>query len=156
MSSKRPIFLTDHPSQRSQLAILFEHSYGRHKIISWKKQIRIKRFFKMKLTALILAALPAATSAFTFSIAQGLPIRRSVAKFTDDKVPEDAVTKAAEGKWRQRRLPMTEINWPRVSYHPHQIRGELTACFLPLSSKSRFDGAKPFPVGTDSHVRSRS
>ena len=52
----------------------------------------------MKITALIFAALPAATSAFTLSIAQGLPIRRSVARFTDDKVPEEAVTKAAEGK----------------------------------------------------------
>ena len=53
----------------------------------------------MKITALILAALPAATSAWaSFSIAQGLPIRRSVAKFTDDKLPEDAVTKALEGK----------------------------------------------------------
>ena len=53
----------------------------------------------MNLTALIIATLPAATSAWTsFSIAQGLPIRRSVAKFTEDKVPEDAVTKAAEGK----------------------------------------------------------
>ncbi len=53
----------------------------------------------MKISALILAALPAATSAWaSFSIAQGLPIRRSVAKFTDEQVPEVAVTKAAEGK----------------------------------------------------------
>ena len=53
----------------------------------------------MKITAFLLAALPAATSAFApFSIANGLPIRRSVAKFTDEQVPEDAVTKAAEGK----------------------------------------------------------
>lgn len=52
----------------------------------------------MKIIALILTALPAATSAWaSFSIAQGLPIRRSIAKFTEDKVPEDAVTKAAEG-----------------------------------------------------------
>eukprot|EP00535_Pseudo-nitzschia_heimii_P002434 CAMPEP_0197173832 /NCGR_PEP_ID=MMETSP1423-20130617/607_1 /TAXON_ID=476441 /ORGANISM="Pseudo-nitzschia heimii, Strain UNC1101" /LENGTH=200 /DNA_ID=CAMNT_0042622697 /DNA_START=113 /DNA_END=715 /DNA_ORIENTATION=+ len=51
----------------------------------------------MKLSAVIVATLPAAASAWTsFSIAQGLPIRRSVAKFTEDKVPEDAVTKAAE------------------------------------------------------------
>ena len=53
----------------------------------------------MKFTAFLFAAIPAATSAWTtFSIANGLPIRRSVAKFNDDKVPEDAVTKAAEGK----------------------------------------------------------
>ena len=53
----------------------------------------------MKITAFLLAALPAATSAFApFSIANGLPIRRSVAKFTDEQVPEDAVIKAAEGK----------------------------------------------------------
>jgi nitroreductase len=50
----------------------------------------------MKITAFLLAALPAASSAFTLSIANGLPIRRSVAKFTDDKVPEDSVAKAAE------------------------------------------------------------
>ena len=53
----------------------------------------------MKIAALIFATLPAATSAWmSFSIAQGLPARRSVARFTDDKVPEDAVTSAAEGK----------------------------------------------------------
>lgn len=58
--------------------------------------------FAMKVSALILAALPAATSAWaSFSIANGLPSRRSVAKFTEDKVPEDAVTKAAEGKNRE-------------------------------------------------------
>lgn len=57
----------------------------------------------MKITAFLLAALPAATSAFApFSIANGLPIRRSVAKFTDEQVPEDAVTKAAEGKNNER------------------------------------------------------
>mmetsp|Transcript_36691 Transcript_36691/g.41279 ORF Transcript_36691/g.41279 Transcript_36691/m.41279 type:complete len:210 (+) Transcript_36691:119-748(+) len=40
---------------------------------------------------------PASTSAFTLSIASGLPIRRSIAKFnTDEKVPEEVVTKAAE------------------------------------------------------------
>lgn len=51
----------------------------------------------MKIAALIFATLPAATSAWmSFSIAQGLPARRSVARFTDDKVPEDAVTSAAE------------------------------------------------------------
>jgi len=66
-----------------------------------KEQIDYQIYDKMKFTALIFAALPAATSAWaSFSIAQGLPIRRSVAKFTDDKVPEDAVTKAAEGKRR--------------------------------------------------------
>lgn len=50
----------------------------------------------MKITAVIFAALPAVTSAWTLSIARGLPLRRSVAKFTDVKVSEDAVTKAAE------------------------------------------------------------
>merc|ERR1712238_71798 len=51
------------------------------------------------LSFFLASALPAVptTSAFTFSIASGLPIRRSIAKFnTDEKVPEDVVTKAAE------------------------------------------------------------
>jgi len=52
---------------------------------------------KLSSSALIFAALPAVTSAWaTFSIAQGLPARRSVAKYTDEKVPAEAVTKAAE------------------------------------------------------------
>mmetsp|Transcript_11968 Transcript_11968/g.12869 ORF Transcript_11968/g.12869 Transcript_11968/m.12869 type:complete len:212 (-) Transcript_11968:71-706(-) len=47
--------------------------------------------------AVALVAPASPTSAFTFSIASGLPIRRSIAKFnTDEKVPEEVVTKAAE------------------------------------------------------------
>lgn len=67
----------------------------------------------MKISALIFAALPAATSAWaSFSIANGLPIRRSVAKFTEDKVPEDAVTKAAEGK----RHAVTNLWWITIGF----------------------------------------
>lgn len=55
---------------------------------------------KNRAVALLVAAAAAHQAvAFAplFSIAQGLPARRSVAKFTDDAVPEDAVTKAVEG-----------------------------------------------------------
>eukprot|EP00584_Thalassiosira_punctigera_P019391 CAMPEP_0172554434 /NCGR_PEP_ID=MMETSP1067-20121228/54535_1 /TAXON_ID=265564 ORGANISM="Thalassiosira punctigera, Strain Tpunct2005C2" /NCGR_SAMPLE_ID=MMETSP1067 /ASSEMBLY_ACC=CAM_ASM_000444 /LENGTH=195 /DNA_ID=CAMNT_0013342803 /DNA_START=22 /DNA_END=606 /DNA_ORIENTATION=- len=50
------------------------------------------------LSVIAFAALPAVASAWMppFSIAQGNPIRRSVAKFTDEKVSEEAVAKAVE------------------------------------------------------------
>jgi len=51
----------------------------------------------MKLFFVVLTALPIATSAWmTMSIAQGLPIRRSVAKFTSEPIPAEALTKAVE------------------------------------------------------------
>lgn len=37
--------------------------------------------------------------AWTMSIALGNPVRRSVAKFKSDPVPEEAVLKAVEGKF---------------------------------------------------------
>ena len=71
----------------------------------------------MKVFTLIVAILPTVASAWaTFSIAQGLPIRRSVAKYTDDKVPEEAVTKAVEGK---REMGQEVVIWLSVTRIAH-------------------------------------
>ena len=71
----------------------------------------------MKVFTLIVAILPTVASAWaTFSIAQGLPIRRSVAKYTDDKVPEEAVTKAVEGK---REMVQEVVIWLSVTRIAH-------------------------------------
>lgn len=48
---------------------------------------------------LLLALAPLGASAWVTSIALGNPLRRSVAKFTDETVPSEAVSKAVEGAY---------------------------------------------------------
>ena len=49
--------------------------------------------------ALLFAAPRLSQAWMTMSIASGLPIRRSVAKFTADPLPDGAVSAAVEGKY---------------------------------------------------------
>ena len=80
------------------------------------------------------------------SIAQGLPIRRSVVKFTNDPIPDGAVTKAVEGKAVD---VHTLIDFYFFVYHLIMFLWFLHAVFY-----SGIHGTKSFHVGANTNVRS--